>query len=102
MNNLKTPQCEPESFSFEYDIGAIDFDCETHLATCHLEYFEEEIGDKEPGTGMALSPSYPEGMELYAVWLYGINVYHALSKDRVLKIEKAALADFKEKMKAYD
>ena len=57
---------------------------------CVVEFSPREVGEREPGTGLKLSPDYPAEAILSSAWLDGVNVYNLLSDELIDRIEAAA------------
>lgn len=80
------------------DLVRYDFECDElngmELA-CFFEYEHEEVGSREPMTGMQLEPDYPEAWSLHYVYLPdGLEIFGILHESLLQEIQEAAINYF--------
>lgn len=69
--------------------------------TVEYEYTPAERGERERGTGLPLSPDYPEGVEIYSVYDKTGKEYE-LTKSQLASLETQILDDISNRADDYD
>jgi hypothetical protein len=80
------------------DLIRFDYECDelngVELA-CFFEYEDEEVGSREPMTGIQLEPDYPEAWNLHHVYLPdGLDIFGILHESLLQHIQETAVYYF--------
>lgn len=85
IKSSQAPKLETGERLYEYVTGWLSAPLQ-----CVVEFSPREVGERERGTGLKLSPDYPAEAILSSAWLDGVNVYNLLSDELIDRIEAAA------------